>query len=90
MTDVWRKMQGVDTHESVSDAEYLNMNIYITLHYDLVEHVQSFQCRYVISGDTIEWRSFDSPSEIFDWLEQKILDELETNQKVLNDKHTNK
>lgn len=90
MTDVWRKMQETDRYQSVSDAEYLDMNIYVTLTYNLIENTERLTCRYTISGDTIQWRYFDSVEEIWGWLDQKIAEELETNRKALKDADTAK
>jgi hypothetical protein len=89
MTDVWRKMQGVDTHESVSNARYLNIMFFLQTSFDLVERVNSIQCRYSVDGDTIAWDHFETSDEALDWIHDKILDELEINQKALNNGHTN-
>lgn len=85
MPDVWRKMQGVETHLSVSDARYLNMSVFLQLHFDLVNHEKSIGCRYTVDGDTIAWKYFESSDEALDWIHDIVLDELERNQKVLND-----
>lgn len=85
MTQIWRKMQGVDTHESASDAEFLNMNFYLSYNCDFNTHEISCSCFYTIYGDTIQHKFFESPDEALDWIHDIILDEAEKNMKALQE-----
>lgn len=87
MTNIWRKMQGIETHQSVSDAENLSMMVYLSLNFDLVRHTKSVSCRYTIDGDTVAWDHFETSDEALNWIHGKVLDELDINQKALNNEY---
>lgn len=79
MTLVWRKMQGVDTHQSCSEAEFLNLSINAHITWSYQTHEMTFLARYAVGGDVIETRSFGSIAELAEWIKEISVTEVAAN-----------
>lgn len=79
-------MEGNEHSQSVSSAEYLNINFYLACNFDLEKNTKIIRCSYTVDGDAIKYKIADSSDEALDWIHDMILDELETNIKALQNK----